>query len=110
GIFPYNVPEGQHDPAYLQALQQQALHYINLQQVPDLQLHRARELEVIAKNPTAYHPGYNYAGHYYPGNYYSGYYHPGHYYTALHHNAALHQHSLNEQKVINEQKALIAGQ
>ncbi|XP_076320295.1 cuticle protein 13-like [Tachypleus tridentatus] len=110
GIFPYNVPAGQHDPAYLQALQQQALHYINLQQVPDLQLHRARELQVIAKNPTAYYHGYYHPGYYYPGHHYGGYYHPGYYYSALHHHAALRKHNMDEQKVLKERQKVLEAE
>nr|P83352.1 RecName: Full=Cuticle protein 16 isoform D; AltName: Full=LpCP16d [Limulus polyphemus] len=57
-IFPFNVPEGKNDPAFLQNLQQEALNYINQQQVPNLEKHKAEELKVAAKERAAYNAGY----------------------------------------------------
>ncbi|XP_076320289.1 uncharacterized protein LOC143230499 [Tachypleus tridentatus] len=117
-VFPFNVPEGKHDPAFLQNLQQEALNYINQQQVSDLEKHKAEELKVeerAAKQarhyyPGYYNPGYYHPNYYYPGNYYGGYYHPGHYYSALHHSAALHQHSLDEQKSLKEREKVLEAE
>ncbi|XP_076364957.1 cuticle protein 16-like [Tachypleus tridentatus] len=88
-IFPYNVPKGQEgNTAFLQALQQQALHYINQQHHPNIQIQQARELAVAAHNPATYNAvlhNYNY-------------------------HTALQQHQLDQQRVLQEQQRVLQEQ